>query len=57
MVSRDTRETALIIVVALVGFLTANALDAPVALAWGLLISIGGIGPLIRDEWRRRQDI
>ena len=56
MVSRDTKETALLVAVAVVGFLAANALDAPSAVAWGILIVIGGVGPTVRDEWRRRQD-
>uniref|UniRef100_UPI00126831D2 hypothetical protein n=1 Tax=Natrialba taiwanensis TaxID=160846 RepID=UPI00126831D2 len=56
MVSRDTRETALLVAVAVIGFLAANALDAPDVVTWGLLISIGGVGPIIRNEWRRRQD-
>ncbi|NHN60740.1 MULTISPECIES: hypothetical protein [Halorussus] len=57
MVSRDTKETALLVAVAVVGFLAANALDAPSAVAWGILIGIGGVGPTVRDEWRRRQDV
>jgi hypothetical protein len=56
MVSRDTRETALIVAVAVGVFLAANALDAPPALTWLLLAGIGGVGPTVRDEWRRRQD-
>jgi hypothetical protein len=56
MVSRDTKETALLVAVAVVAFLAVNALHAPDAVAWGLLIGIGGVGPTVRDEWRRRQD-
>ncbi|MFC4448464.1 hypothetical protein [Halorussus aquaticus] len=56
MVSRDTKETALLVTVAVVGFLAANALGAPSAVAWAILIGVGGVGPTVRDEWRRRQD-
>ena len=56
MVSRDTKETALLVGVAVVGFLVASALDAPSAVAWGILMLVGGVGPTIRDEWRRRQE-
>jgi len=45
-----------LVAVAVVAFLAANALHAPDAVAWGLLIGIGGVGPTVRDEWRRRQD-
>ncbi|WP_435180566.1 hypothetical protein [Halorussus sp. AFM4] len=38
------------------GFLAASALDAPSAVAWGVLVGVGGVGLTVRDEWRRRQD-
>ncbi|WP_168216004.1 hypothetical protein [Halorussus marinus] len=56
MVSRDTKETALLVAGGVVGFLVATALGAPSAVAWGILIGVGGVGPTVRDEWRRRQD-
>ncbi|WP_164471796.1 hypothetical protein [Halosimplex salinum] len=56
MVSRDTRETALLVVLAVVGFVVASALGAPEPVAWGFLIAVGGVGPTVRDEWRRRQE-
>jgi hypothetical protein len=55
MVSRDTRETALLVALGVGGFLAANALNAPDVVAWGVLIAVGGVGPTVRDEWRRRQ--
>jgi len=55
MVSRDTRETALLVALGVGGFLGANALNAPDVVAWGVLIAVGGVGPTVRDEWRRRQ--
>ena len=57
MVSRDTKETAVLVAVGVVGFLAANALGASSAVAWGILIGIGGVGPTVRDEWRRRQEV
>ncbi|MFC7195907.1 hypothetical protein ACFQL4_16845 [Halosimplex aquaticum] len=57
MVSRDTRETALLVALAVVGFVVASALGAPDAVAWGILVAVGGVAPLVRDEWRRRQDV
>lgn len=56
MVSRDTKETALLVIVAVAAFVTASVANAPDAVAFGLLIAIGGVGPFVRDEWRRRQD-
>ena len=56
MVSRDTKETALLVVLAVVGFVVATALGAPDIVAWGVLVVIGGVGPTVRDEWRRRQE-
>jgi hypothetical protein len=55
MVSRDTMETALIVALAVVGFLVASALEAPDIVAYGILVVVGFFGPLVRDEWRRRQ--
>jgi Na+-translocating ferredoxin:NAD+ oxidoreductase RnfD subunit len=55
MVSRDTKETALLVVIAMVGFLVASALNAPDAVAFAVLVSVGVLAPLVRDEWRRRQ--
>jgi hypothetical protein len=55
MVSRDTKETALLVVLAMVGFLVASALNAPDVVAFGILIGVGALAPLVRDEWRRRQ--
>ena len=55
MVSRDTRETALLVVLAVLGFVAASALNAPDTVAFGILIAVGGVAPLVRDEWRRRQ--
>jgi len=54
MVSRDTTETALLVAVGVLGFVAASALDAPDVVAYGVLIAVGGVGPLVRDEWRRR---
>jgi len=56
MFSRDTKETALLVAVAVLSFLAASALEAPDVVSWGLLIGIGGVAPVVRDEWRRRQD-
>ena len=56
MVSRDTRETALLVALGVVGFLAASAAGASDAVAFGILVVIGGVGPLVCDEWRRRQD-
>ena len=56
MVSRDTRETALLVALGVVGFLAASAAGVPDAVALGILVVVGGVGPLVRDEWRRRQD-
>jgi len=55
MVSRDTRETALLVALGVVGFVAASAAGAPDAVAFGILVVVGGVGPLVRDEWRRRQ--
>jgi hypothetical protein len=55
MVSRDTRETALLVALGTGGFLAASALNAPDVVAWGVLIAVGGVAPTVRDEWRRRQ--
>jgi|GEM_PF-2244595 len=55
MVSRDTKETALLVILAMVGFLVASALNAPDVVAFGILVCVGGLAPTLRDEWRRRQ--
>jgi len=57
MASRDTKETALLVALAVVGFVVASALNAPEVVAFGILVSVGGVAPLVRDEWRRRQEI
>ena len=54
MVSRDTRETALLVALGVVGFVAASAAGAPDAVAFGILVVVGGVGPLVRDEWRRQ---
>jgi hypothetical protein len=56
MVSRDTKETALLVVLAVAGFVVASALNAPDVVAFGVLIGVGVLAPLVRDEWRRRQE-
>lgn len=56
MVSRDTKETALLVAVAVVGFVAASVAGAPDVVAFGILVAVGGGGPLVRDEWRRRQE-
>jgi hypothetical protein len=55
MVSRDTKETALLVALAVVGFVVASARNASDTVAFGILIGVGGVVPLVRDEWRRRQ--
>lgn len=54
MVSRDTSETALLVTLGVLGFVAASAVDAPDVVAYGVLVAVGGVGPLVRDEWRRR---
>jgi hypothetical protein len=56
MVSRDTKETALLVVVAMVGFVAASAAGAPDVVAFGILVAVGVLAPVVRDEWRRRQE-
>jgi hypothetical protein len=56
MVSRDTKETALLVTVAVIGFVVASSLGAPDVVAWGILLGVGGVAPTVRDEWRRRRN-
>jgi hypothetical protein len=56
MVSRDTKETALLVVLAVAGFVVASSLGAPETVSYGILAVFGFVAPLVRDEWRRRQD-
>jgi len=55
MVTRDTKETALLVALAMVGFVVASALNAPDVVAFGVLFFVGVLAPTVRDEWRRRQ--
>ena len=41
MVSRDTKETALLVALGVVGFLAASAAGAPDAVAFGILVVVG----------------
>jgi uncharacterized membrane protein len=56
MVSRDTRETALFVVIAVVGGLVSLAVNAPDVVTAAIFFGFGVLGPTARDEWRRRQD-
>ena len=56
MVSRDTKETALLVALAVVGFMFATALGAPAEVGWAVLVVVGLVAPMVRDEWRRRQE-
>jgi len=55
MVTRDTKETALLVALAMVGFVVASTLSAPDVVAFGVLFFVGVLAPTVRDEWRRRQ--
>jgi NO-binding membrane sensor protein with MHYT domain len=56
MVSRDTTETALLVAVAVVAFVAALELGAPDIVAGAILLGLGIVAPLVRDEWRRRKE-
>jgi len=56
MVSRDTKETALLVALAVVGFVVASVLNAPDVVTFGILVCVGGVAPTVRDEWRRRRE-